>query len=269
MSKPYVRSLNDNQYMLLLAIYSLRFSTRSILSEYLNIANNTSLYSRLQILQKHGYIASHYDKEYKLAGREAEFYMTPQGLKALKGAERLDVTDAMVTAVYKDKAISQSFLGQQILLAKIRNKLISSYDHIQIFTARDIQLLDYFPKPRPDLFISMKNGSTVTRFFLEYIPASSADSQLRKRLDYLTRYYDDETWDETDTPFPIILFIAETGLGEAGIKRAISRQQYKSDTDMAYYTATQDKVLNMTADNRKIWTNVADADETLSLPELD
>lgn len=269
MSKTYVRSLNDNQYILLLAIYSLRFSTRSILSEYLGIANNTSLYSRIQILQRHGFIASHYDKSYKLAGREAEFYLTPQGLKALRDADRLGVTDAMTTALYKDKSISQGFLGQQILLARIRNKLVSSYDNIQVFTARDIQSLDYFPKPRPDLFLSMKSGDTVTRFFLEYISASSAESQLRKRLEYLTRYYNEGLWDETDTPFPAILFIAETGLGEANVKRAISREQYKSDTDISYYTSTQNKVLNMALGDRSIWTNVADTDDTLSLSELE
>lgn len=269
MSKPYARSLNDNQYVLLLAVYSLRFSTRSILSEYLNIANNTSLYSRLQILQKRSLIAAHYDKNYKLAGREAEFYMTPQGLKALRDADRLDVTDAMVTAVYKDKTVGQSFLKQQTLLARIRNKLASSYDNIQIFTARDIQSLDYFPKPRPDLFISMKNDDTVTRFFLEYISANSAESKLRKRLDYLTRYRNDDTWSETDTPFPSILFIAETGLGEASVKRTISREQYRSDADISYYTSTQSKVLNMKPNDRRIWTNVTDADDVLSLPELE
>lgn len=268
MSKPYVRSLNDNQYILLLAIYSLRFSTRSVLSEYLGIANNTSLYSRLQILQRHDYIASHYHKDYKLAGREAEFYMLPKGLRELRDAERLEASDVMITAVYKDKVVSQDFIKQQVLLAQIRNKLISTYDDLQAFTARDIQSLEYFPKPRPDLFLSMKNGDTIMRFFIEYIPAHAASSNLRKRLEYLTRYYSEDSWGDTDTPFPAILFIAETGLAEAGIRRLISRVQYHSGTDIAHYTTTQNAILSMTPSSHEIWTSIADPDDLMPLTEL-
>lgn len=268
MNTSYIRSLNDNQYILLVAIYSLRFSTRSVLSEYLGIANNTSLYSRLQILQKHGYITTHYDKDYKLAGREAEYYMLPKGLRALRDAERLDVTDATIAAIYKDKTVSPDFIKQQVLIAHIRNKLVNAYDSIQAFTSRDIQALDYFPKPRPDLFLSLKNGDTVTRFFLEYIPAHAAPSKLRKRLEYLTRYYNEDNWDETDTDFPTILFVSETGLGEAGIRRLIGREKYHSDTDIIYCTTTQNALLSSTATDQSIWSNVDDADDRLSLLEL-
>lgn len=110
MNKPYVRSLNTNQYKLLSAIYSFRFSTRSLLSEYCGVPNNTSFYSRLQILRKHGYIAAHYSKNYKLAGQEAEYYMLPKGLRALRDAGHLDVSEAMLAAVYKDKSVGQDFI---------------------------------------------------------------------------------------------------------------------------------------------------------------
>ncbi|TXG76678.1 hypothetical protein E6P97_03150 [Patescibacteria group bacterium] len=268
MTKPYVRSLNNNQYTLLLAVYSLRFSTRSILSQYLGIANNTSLYSRLRILQKHGFIASHYHKDYKLAGREAEFYMLPKGLRELRDADRLEVSDAMVAAVYKDKSVNPDFIRQQTLLAQIRSKLVNTYSDVQAFTTRDIQALDYFPKPRPDLFLSMKNDNTVSRFFVEYVPTSVASSNLRKRLEYLTRYYDEDHWGDTSTPFPALLFIAETGLAEVGIRRLISRHQYHSDTDISYFTTTQKAILNMTADDDAVWTSLDDPDELLPLSDM-
>lgn len=269
MNKPYVRSLNTNQHQLLLAIYSLRFSTRSLLSEYLGVPNNTSFYSRLQILQKHEYIATHYAKSYKLAGREAEFYLLPKGLRALRDANLLEVTDTMLTALYKDKDVGPDFLRQQVLVLRIRNRLMHDYDDLQIFTVRDIQSLEYFPKPRPDLFVSMKSGDKVTRFFIEYIPAGTINSRLRKRLEYLTRYCEQDTWSETDTPFPAVLFVAETGLIEAGLRRLISREQYNSDSEMSYYTTTQKAVLGMTIDNDAIWTDTADPDGLLALPELE
>ena len=121
MSKTHVRSLNDNQLVTLLAIYSLRFSTRSVLSGYLNIANNTSLYSRLQILQKHGYIASHYHKSYKLAGREAEYYLLPKGLKVLHDAGKIEATNTMVSTLYRDATVGSEFVELQVQVARIRN----------------------------------------------------------------------------------------------------------------------------------------------------
>jgi hypothetical protein len=239
-----------------------------LLSEYLGVPNNTSFYSRLQILQKHGHIAAHYAKSYKLAGREAEFYLLPKGLRALRDANLLEVSDNMLTALYKDRTVGPEFLTQQLQLMRIRNKLVRTYDDLQVFTRRDIHALEYFPLPRPDLFMSMKNGEKITRFFVEYVPASTLNNKLRKRLEYLTRYYEQDSWGETDTLFPCILFITETGIIEAGLKRLISRELYRSDTDIACYTTTQKAVLGLTPDNDAIWTDITQPDELLSLEDI-
>lgn len=144
---------------------------------------------------------------------------------------------------------------------------MSTHENLQVFTARDIQALDYFPKPRPDLFLSMKKHNLVTRYFIEYIPTGTINSKIRKRLEYLTRYYEEGSWSDTGTPFPGILFIVETGLIEAGLQRLIKREQHRSDTEITYYTTTQKAVLGMTSDNRAIWTDTTDPDELLSLSD--
>lgn len=268
MNKPYIRSLNTNQYKLLVAIYSFRFSTRSLLSIYCGLPNNTSFYSRLQILQKHGYIASHYNKDYKLAGREAEFYITPQGLRALRDAGQLNITDDMIVAVYKDKSVGKSFIMQQTLLMGIYLAIAQAHDNIQIFTIRDTQSLDYFPSPRPSLFLSMKIGDTVSRFFLEYIPADTLSSKLSRRLEYYSQYSDEDAWGSaTNTELPRVLFVAETGLMEANVRRRIHSEQYKSDEDIEYYTTTQKALLAMDKSNSLVWTPIDD-DEPLSLVDI-
>lgn len=106
------------------------------------------------------------------------------------------------------------------------------------------------------------------RLFLEYIPAHVATSKLRKRLEYLTHYYNEDRWGETDTDFPTILFVSETGLGEAGVRRLISREKYHSDTEIVYYATTQNALLSSTATNKSIWSNADDTDDRLSLLEL-
>ena len=174
----------------------------------------------------------------------------------------------MVSTLYRDATVGSEFVEQQVQVARIRNRLAENYDHIQIFTARDTQDLDYFPKPRPDLFISLKNGDVVTRFFLEYIPSRMADSSIRKRLDRLVRHYKDDTWSDTDTSYPTILFVAETRLVEAGLRRQIGRMKYNSDEDIAAYTSSLSELSLLARDGQKIWTDPADKDTPLSLLEL-
>lgn len=268
MNKSYVRSLNNNQYKLLKTIYSFRFSTRSLLSEYCGVPNNTSFYSRLQILQKHEYIAAHYDKAYRLAGREAEFYLLPKGLRALRDAGLLEVSDVMLKALHKDKTVGKDLIKHQVQLMCIRNKLVSTQEDLQIFTVRDIQALDYFPRPRPDLFLSMKKDEDAVRCFLDYVPAGVVTSKLRKRLEYLTRYYEEDDWGDTGTPFPAVLFVAETKLIEANLRKLIARQQYYSDTDITYYTTTQKSILGMSADDLAIWADATDADNLCRLADI-
>lgn len=261
-------SLNQDQLKILQAVYSYRFVTRSLLAEYLGRPNNTSLYSKLQILVKHGYLASHFDKQYRLAGREAEYFVTPSGLRALRGSNTLAVTDAMVAAVHKDKTVGQDFIEQTTTIMRLRNQLHNAHQYLQAFTSRDTQSLDYFPSPRPSLFLSIKNDATVKRFFLEYIPESALDSKIKKRVQQYTRYYEDGEWDMTGTPFPDILFITGSSLKERTLRNQIAREKYRADTDIRCYTTTLRAVLNLTLDRTEIWTDSADPDELLSLSDL-
>lgn len=262
------RTLNQDQLTILATIYSYRFVTRSLLAQYLDRPNNTSLYSKLQILIKHGYLASHFSKQYRLAGREAEYYITPTGLRALRDSDTLAVTDAMLTAVYKDKTVSLDFIEQVTTIMRVRNRLHDAHQQLQAFTTRDLQALDYFPSPRPSLFLSIKHETAIKRFFLEYIPASALDSRSKKQLQAYTAYYEEDAWDVTGTPFPGILFITDSSLKERTLRSQIEREKYRSDTDISYYTTTLKAVLSLTPSNTEIWTDSAEPGELLSLTDL-
>lgn len=261
-------SLKQDQLTILATVYSYRFITRSLLAQNLKRPNNTSLYSKLQILIKHGYLASHFDKQYRLAGREAEYYITPSGLRILRDKAGLEVTDSIIAAVHKDKTVSLDFIEQITTIMRVSNQLHDTHQQLQTFTARDTQPLDYFPSPRPDLFISLKSGETIKRFFLEYIPASSLDSKSKKMLQNYTRYYENDAWDATGTPFPGILFITDSNLKERTIRSLIDREKYRSDTGINYYTTTLKAVMHLTQATAEIWTDSTEPGELLSLSDL-
>lgn len=261
----YERPLSTSQLDLLVVLYSFRFNTRSLVSAYYKKPNTTSLYFKFEVLRKHGHITKKFEPSYRFAGREAEYYVTPKGLRALRDAKRIEVTDVMITACYRDRTVTDSFVLQQTLLFRIRNHLTSTYGDIQYFTSRDIQLLDYFPSPRPDAFMSLKNHGTVTRFFVEYIPRGTHVRQITHRLKQYTTYFDENTWGVTDTPFPVILYICEDGMTEKGVMRQIRTALYKADTDMQFLTTTQKALLGTSKSNFAVWTGIDDPDLLLTL----
>jgi DNA-binding PadR family transcriptional regulator len=245
----YQRSLTKNQQELLTVLYSFRFSTRSLISQYLDTPNSPALYRRLESLLKREYIAKRYSNSYKLAGREAEYYVTPKGLRELRSSGVIEVTEPMTTALYKDSSVSESFIRQHIVLFAIRNQVVATHRDLQYYTSRDIQLLKYFPDPRPTAFISLKTKQGVNRFFVEYIPAGTHTTRLKYRLKGYMQYFDRDDWSATGTPFPNILYIAEDGMTEKGVRRHISlrtlqgrhRHQILYDYPKRAYTATQQR----------------------------
>lgn len=260
------RKLNSDQLRLLHVLYSFRFGTRSLIASYLNKPNNTSLYSRIKILEKYGYLNKRYESSYKLAGREAEFYITHKGALLLRDVKLIEATDAELLSVYKDKDISDAYVQQLTLLFNIRNLLTSKYE-LQWFTGRDIKPLDYFPKNRPAAFISLKADDKVIRCFVEYIPISTSISAIRGKLKQYSSYFQQDAWGETETPFPKIIYIAEDGMTEQGVRYHIKKEIYRVDTDIEYFTTTKKAILNLDISD-KIWTSIDDSNAGLSLEDI-
>jgi hypothetical protein len=262
------RELNQSQLDLLHTLYRFRFATRSLLAEYLNKPNNTSLYSKLSILEKRGLVGSLYEKSYKLAGREAEYYVTPKGVRTLRDSSTMELSDTDIQASYKDKRMSDWFVQQVVLLFAFRNMLIKAYPTLQYFTSRDIQKLDYFPSRKPTAFLSLKTDDKVRRFFLEYIPMQTSTTIIKAKLRRYSHYFDEDAWGVTNTDFPFILFVCDDGMTEQGVRWHIKRELFKSDTDIQYYTTTRKALLTSLPGNPAIWSSIEDDDALYSLAEL-
>src|SRR5690606_35634516 len=133
------------------------------------------------------------------------------------------------------KTVSKNFIDQVTTILKIRSQLHDAHEGLLTYSSRDTQTLDYFPSPKPNLFLSLKTGGVVTRFFLEYIAGSSLDSKARKTIRKYSEYYEDGAWSDTGTPFPGVILIAGNKLKARTIRRLIEREKYRSDTDINHY----------------------------------
>ena len=261
------RKLNQDQLEVLHAVYRFRFGTRSLLATYLNKPNNTSLYSRIRILEKYGYLGRRYEPSYKLAGREAEFYVTYKGAQSLRSAELIEANDTTLQATYKDKTVSDQYVQQLTLLFRFRN-LLSSYYDLRWFTGRDTTSLDYFPKNRPTAFLSLKVKNKIIRCFVEYIPAGTSINAIRGKLKQYSAYFQQDAWGVTESPFPKILYIAEDGMTEQGIRNKKKKESFRADTDIEYFTTTQKALLGLQDGQNHIWTAVGEEDQLLALEDL-
>ena len=262
------RKLNQGQLEVLLKLYRYRFGTRELIANSLSKSNNTSIYSRLQILQVNGYIANRFDKSYKLGGRPAAYYLLPKGLRALKQyTNRDDITDAAIKNSYKDKdgTVSEQFIDHNLVVYAIGNRLQTLYPAIKQFTKRELVIYNYFPKQLPDLYLSIKLGDQIKRLFLDYIEASTPsfviDRQLRKKIEY----YQNGAWQAKGNPFPPILYVCETGNLEKRLQKLANKALYRSDTDMPVYTTTKNALGSASPKNGLIWSSVKDPDELVTL----
>ncbi len=264
-TKTHYRPLSTNQLSILTAIYSCRFVTRSLLQDYLQLPSSVSLYVSLELLRKQNLIARRYEPIYSIDRREAEYYLTPPGLKALRVAGKLtEVTESLVAAVRKDKSLSPAFVQHLLDLVRCRNKLVSLYDDLEYFAARETQSYDYFPSPRPQGFLSLKIDGEITRHFFEYVPSRTHSKKVRYMIQRYITYYDLDEWSVTDTVYPTVLIVAEDSMLEKGIQRLITTELFKCGFDLKFMTTTKNKLLSQTDATEEVWSN-SDTDFELAL----
>ena len=135
-------------------------------------------------------------------------------------------------------------------------------------TGRDIATLDYFPAKKPTAFLSLKVGEQVIRCFVEYVPSGTSSVKIRSRLKQYSTYFQQDAWGVTETPFPKILYIAEDGMTEQGVRYHIKKELYHADTDIEYYTTTQKALLAIQDGHTAILTGSVADNELLALDSL-
>lgn len=262
MNKPSKRyNLNANQIQLLKTLYRFRFITANFLATHKHI-NRFNSRKSLQILLDQDYVASHYDSSYKLLGKGARYYLTTKGLKYLR--ENAEPNQAVLHAMYKNKSVTEGFVDHCITANDAFLHFRDNYPNIfKIFTRSDAAEFDYFPDPRPNLFLDRIEPAQdqANEYFVE-LHHDKLIGYARKRLDTLLEHYEDGEWGEDD--YPTLCFVlADTRNENAFVAYA---QKVLASTGM------DDEITIMTTSIRStngaeqaIWTNVLTPEKLISL----
>lgn len=265
----YRRPLNKQQVRTLHLLYWYRFCTSKQLAKSFDKTSPKAIQNKLQILVAQGLIGKRYDKSYKLAGRSAEYFITPKGARALEKAKP-DSTNAWATkSLYKNKTVSNDFLKHCIAVtetAQIFRAIYGDSKKLHILPKSYMAQLSYYPSWSPDLHIEIpgKGGAPTKHYFVDIWDGTKPFFvSVRKTRNYVN-FKDSGDWQE-DESYPAILAICEDERSQKKLNRQMKRildEQW--DDELVFATTTRHRLEVATKPSEKIWHQVEE-DESVAL----
>ncbi|MCB9820294.1 replication-relaxation family protein [Candidatus Nomurabacteria bacterium] len=269
----YRRPLNKQQLGVLYRLYWYRFCTSKQLARSLERSSPKVIQNKLQILEEQGFIGKRYDKSYKLAGRPAEYYITPKGARELE-KRKPDSTNQWATkSLYKNKTVSDDFLKHTVAATDTAQHTRAIYgDKLWILPKSYMVNYSFYPKWTPDLHLKIpKRGEAPAKhYFVDMWDGTKPFFvSVRKTRNYVN-FKESGDWQE-DEPYPAILAICEDAYTQKKLNRQMKRILNDAwDDDLVFATTTRKQFEEATKPTDKIWLKVDPDDEAklLSLAKL-
>jgi len=167
----YRKKLNQEQVAVLQMLYRFRFASNEQIAEFQDKPNSKAVQKRLKILEDQGLIAKHYDKSYKLKGKPAAYYLTPQGARAFVAhIPRKPDEPLNMKRLYKEKDVSEGFIKHCKNILDVYLALKALYPEqgkLGYFTKSQLsyEKYDFFPSPLQDAYIHIKTSNSDRHFF--------------------------------------------------------------------------------------------------------
>lgn len=267
----YRRPLNKDQLSVLRLLYRFRFASSEQIARQFNRVSNKHIQKRLKILEDQQLIGKRYDNSYKLQGKPAAYYLTPKGARLLKTKPEYAkyMHSNAVKALYKNKTVSEEFIGHNLTVLNVYLKLNELYgDKVECFTRIDMLPHDHFPDWSPDLYVRLEKRDETLQFFLDtFDDTKPFFVHVRKTRSYL-QYSEDGDWEVADEDFPVILSICDIKRAETKLRRQIRKALDESYEEVAYATTTMEAFEKCVKGKDKIWRMSDQDDELLCLTHI-
>jgi len=213
------RRLNKGQVLVLVLLYRYRFITSELLAKYENQKYLQVTRSRLSILEKRGYIGKRYNSSYKLAGKFASYYLLPKGLRYLKSIDKAE--PLAIKMIYNDSKASDRFIEFCLSVFRTAQALTSFYsEEAKVFTRTELLGYDYFPKPQPDLYLSIKRKKLRHYFVDIYDDVTPAFVMLKKIKKY-NEHYESGEWELTGSAYPEVIVACMSEASEWRLRKKL------------------------------------------------
>ena len=266
----YRRSLNKQQLAVLYRLYWYRFCTSKQLAHSLERSSPKAIQNKLQILEEQGLIGKRYDKSYKLAGRPAEYYITPKGARELEKRKPDSTNQWAVKSLYKNKTVSDDFLKHTVAVTDTAQHTRAIYgDKLWILPKSYMANYSFYPTWTPDLHLKIPaRGDIPTKHYFVDIWDGSKPFfvSVRKTRNYVN-FKESGDWQDNE-PYPAILAICEDTYAQKKLGRQMKRILDDSwDDELVFATTTRQQFENATKPTDKVWLKM-DLDDEAKLMSL-
>lgn len=265
------RQLTRIQIDILSCIYKFRFGTTDLVARSLGKKSGAIIHPRLVILERDGYLARRFDANYRLQHKPAAYYLTPYGLRTLRGLKELSgLSDTAIKNSYKDVTATEQFIAHSLNVYALANHLIALDDKLRYFTKREQAGYEYFPSPPPDGFISIKvkDNEDPKRFFLELIEPDVPAFAIDRLITRLVTYDEEGEWEVTNLPFPPVLLVAATKSVQKQLIKQLRRVIYRTDTEISFFFTSLPAILGATKSKDAVWLSLDEPEEEERLKSL-
>lgn len=268
--------LSKKQQELLRCIYNFRFASTDLLTKNLKLKNKSNIRIRLHDLCRLGYISRKYNSSYKFLRKPAVFYLLPKSFPVLR---KLDgVSGLSLKNMYKDRHVSERFIHHSLSIYTAYISLKARYyQRLWFFTVNNLKIpsFDYFPRPLPDAFISLKLSdsprSTRKHFFLLFCSSRIPVFVHLKQLKSLIDYRDSEQWEQTtNTSLSGILVLTDNRLFQNKLIEKMAKLLYNEglDEDLSYFITTEDKLADISEADSQVGQSISNPTVIRSLERI-
>jgi hypothetical protein len=261
------RKLNNDQLLVLKLLFKFRFGSNDLIAQYFGKKDRSYVFKRLTILFDQGYIDKRFDSSYRIQGKPAAYYLTPTGARILKG--NFEDIELNIKSIYKDKAVSESFVQHCLDVFAVHNQLKEIYgDALLFFTKSQLASYDYFPNKPPDAYIRLKGREGENQFFLDIYHDSQPFFTIVRRMKQYISYSEDGDWAATETDLPKVLIVCESISTQKRLIKQIAKALNDTyEDEIAFYITTKAQLKNI-KNSDAIWQEANDPETLLSLRSI-
>jgi len=262
----YRKKLNEEQVAVLQLLWRFRFASSEQIAKYQQKSNSKAVQKRLRILEDQDLIAKRYDKSYKLQGKPAAYYLTPNGARTLAPYKpRKEDEPINIKRIYKDKDASEGFIEhcKNVLDIYLALKVLyPKQGKLNYFpkTQLSYEKYDFFPGPLQDACIRIKTSEGDRYFFLDIFEDNQPFFVLIRRIKKYLEYAGSGEWAryDEDGGLPTILLVVQNKSVHKRLRKRLAKELRESYEDVCFATARLEHTLNIEYKG-KVWFPVDEA----------
>ncbi len=261
--------LNSKQVHILKMLYKFRFISGVLLGNYRGDYDQAAANKALNTLVRKGYVDKLYDSSYKLLGKAARYSLAAKSLTYLR--DEHGVSEKALHVMYKNKTVSQAFIDHSLDIVSVYLAIRHRYPGIfHIFTRSELADFDYFPNPKPDMYLNrIKHSGSKTNEYIIDILDNPLFFVSKKRLQALVDHFDEGEWEaETENSYPTILLICKDQKLEQKLldhANKVLDAMGIDEEELTIFTTTLKVMQTSSPGNLAIWTSVYDSTKRIRI----